>query len=273
VKNIHRGPRTDLGQTVKAPAGAQAPDYVDNTVLGYAYDGGYMTTVGIPARKIGTPTTPPGDYSLGLGQFPYAWLEAPDPTYNTLNFDFSTDLGLLAQSSPVVSYSTSLDISQFINYGHKIIWYHGLSDPGPPVLGTIAYYDALTEQHGGLQAAQSFSRFYPVANMDHCSGGATTDQFDLLTPLTQWVESATAPGPIPATGVNFNAATYQVGFVSGPPDNAPTTRDRPLCPYPQEARFTGKKTMVNGVPVAANPADLANAANYKCTMPAPPYLQ
>lgn len=40
VKNIHRGPRTDLGQTVKAAAGAQAPDYVDNTALGYAYDGG-----------------------------------------------------------------------------------------------------------------------------------------------------------------------------------------------------------------------------------------
>ena len=273
VENIHRGPRTDLGQTVKAPAGAQAPDYVDNTALGYAYDGGYMTTVGIPARKIGTPTTQPGDYALGVGQFPYAWLEPPDPPYNTLNFNFSTDLGLLAQSSPVTSYSTSLDISQFINYGHKIVWYHGLSDPGPPVLGTIVYYDALAEQHGGLQAAQSFSRFYPVPNMDHCSGGATTDQFDLLTPLTQWVESGSAPGPISATGVNFNAATYQVGFVSGPPDNAPTTRSRPLCPYPQEARFTGKKTMVDGLPVAANPTDLANVANYKCVMPDPPYLQ
>jgi hypothetical protein len=273
VKNIHRGPRTDLGQTVKAPAGAQAPDYVDNTALGYAYDGGYMTTVGIPARKIGTPTTPPGDYALGLGQFPYAWLETPDPTYNTLTFDYSTDLGSLAQSSPVVSYSTSLDISQFVNYGHKIIWYHGLSDPGPPVLGTILYYDALAKQHGGLQAAQSFSRLYPVPNMDHCSGGATTDQFDLLTPLTQWVEGGAAPGPIPATGVNFNAATYQVGFVSGAPDNAPTTRSRPLCPYPQEARFTGNTTTVDGVPVAANPADLANPANYKCIMPPPPYLQ
>ena len=109
--------------------------------------------------------------------------------------------------------------------------------------------------------------------MDHCTGGATTDQFDMLTPLTQWVESGTAPGPIPATGVNFNAATYQVGFVSGAPDNAPTTRSRPLCPYPQEARFTGSTTMVNGVPVATNPADLANASNYTCIMPSPPYLQ
>lgn len=273
VEQIHQGPRTDLGQTVEAPDGAQARDHVDNTALGYAYDGGYMTTVGIPARNIGTPTRAPGNYSLGLNQFPYAWLLSPNPSYNTLTFNFSADLGLLAKSSPVVSYSTSLDISKFINYGHKIIWYHGLSDPGPPVLGTIMYYDAMANQHGGLEAAQSFSRLYPVPNMDHCSGGATTDRFDMLTPLMQWVENGAAPGPVTATGVNFNAATYQVGFVSGSPDNAPTTRSRPLCPYPQEARFSGNTTTVNGVPVATNPADLASAANYSCITPSPPYLQ
>jgi hypothetical protein len=273
VKHINQGPRTDLGETIQAPAGAEAPDHVDNTAVGYPYDGGYMTTVGIPARKIGTPTTPPGDFGLGLGQTPYAWISPPDPPYNTLTFNFTTDLGLLSKSSPAVSYSTSLDISKFVNYGHKIIWYHGLSDPGPSVLGTIIYYNAMAKQHGGLKAAQNFSLLYPVPNMDHCSGGATTDHFDPLTPLTQWVEIGTAPGPLPATGVNFNATTYQVGFVSGPPDNAPTTRSRPLCPYPQEARFTGSTTIVDGVPVASNPADLANAANYMCITPSPPYLQ
>lgn len=273
VEDINQGPRTDIGQTVQAPAGAQAPDHVDNTAVGYAYDGGYMTTVGIRARKIGTPTTPPGDYALGLGQFPYAWISPPNPSYNTLSFNYGANLGLLNKSSPVVSYSTSLDISKFVNYGHKIIWYHGLSDPGPPVVGTIEYYNAMANQHGGLQAAQKFSRLYPVPNMDHCSGGATTDQFDMLTPLTQWVENGTPPGPVPATGVNFNAATYQVGFVSGSPENAPTARSRPLCPYPQEARFTGSTTIVSGVPVATNPADLANASNYACIMPSPPYLQ
>ena len=236
---------TNEGPGIKAPAGAVAPNYVDNTAVGYAYDGGFMTTVGIPARDIGQPTSPPGNFGAGTLSFPYAFISPPDPTYFILDFNFATDTGLLKTSTPVVSYSTSLDISKFINYGHKIIWYHGLSDPGPPVLGTIVYYDAMANCYGGLQASQSFSRLYPVPNMDHCSGGATTDQFDLLTPLTQWVESGTAPGPISATGVHFDAATYQVGFVSGPPANAPTTRSRPLCPYPQEARFTGSTTMVN----------------------------
>jgi hypothetical protein len=49
------------------------------------------------------------------------------------------------------------------------------------------------------------------------------------------------------------------GFV-----NAPTTRSRPLCPYPQQARFSGNTMLVNGVPVATNPPDLANASNYSC---------
>ena len=234
-----------------------------------------MTTVGIPARKIGTPTTVPGDFALGVGTFGYGYFFPADPTYYSLDFDFNSpaDLAMLSPSTPLVTYSTSLDISKFVNYGHKIIWYHGLTDPGPPVLGTINYYNEMANQHGGLQKVQSFSRLYPVPNMDHCTGGATTDQFDMLTPLTQWVENGQAPGAVTARGTNFTAAVYQVPFVSGPPANAPTTRSRPLCPYPQEARFTGSTTVVNGVPLATNPADLANASNYSCTMPSPPYLQ
>jgi feruloyl esterase len=232
-----------------------------------------MTTVGIPARKIGTPTGVPGDFSLGVGTFGYGYLSPAMPTYYTLNFNFDTDQHLLSPNTPEVYNSTSLDISKFINYGHKIIWYHGLSDPGPPVTGTLLYYNGLAAQNGGLQAIQSFSRLYPVPNMDHCTGGATTDQFDMLTPIVQWVENGTAPTSVPATGTNFTAAVYQVGFVTGAPDNAPTTRSRVLCPYPQEARFTGSTTMVNGVPVATTPADLANGANYSCITVSPPFLE
>jgi hypothetical protein len=37
-----------------------------------------------------------------------------------------------------------------------------------------------------------------------------------------------------------------------------------LCPWPQQARFTGATTLVNGVPVASNPSALASASNYAC---------
>jgi hypothetical protein len=272
VKNINQGARNSAGQAIAAPAGTVAKDHTENIVQGYAYDGGYMTTVGIPARNIGSATRPPGNEGQ-VAQLPYALLTPADPSFDPLAFNFDSDIDMLRVSTPKIAYSTSLDISQFIRYGHKIIWYHGLTDPGPSAVGTINYYNGMAKQHGGLEAAQKFSRLYPIPNLDHCTGGATTDQFDMLTPLAEWVEHGTQPGPIPAKGITFDAATYQVGFVSGPPDNAPTTRNRPLCPYPQEARFTGSVALVQGVPVATNPADLANVSNYQCIMPSPPYLQ
>ena len=75
----------------------------------------------------------------------------------------------------------------------------------------------MANRYGGLQASQSFSRLYPVPNMDHCTGGATTDQFDLLTPLTQWVESGTAPGPITGDGRAFQRRDLSGGFCFGSP--------------------------------------------------------
>ncbi|MGH7090296.1 MAG: tannase/feruloyl esterase family alpha/beta hydrolase, partial [Stellaceae bacterium] len=260
VMRINRGPRNARGQTIEVPAGLQAPDHVDATIEGYQYDAGFMSTASIPLRKIGRPGGAPGDYALGLNQFPYAWISPPNPSYDPLAFNFGTDLGLLSKATPVVSYSTSADISKFIARGNKIIWYHGLSDPGPPVLGTILYYREMAAQHGGIAAAQRFSRLYLVPNMGHCSGGPATDQFDMLTPLVQWVENGVSPGPVPATGTNFTPALYQVDFVPTAP-----TRTRPLCPYPQEARYTG--------PTGSGlTAGLASLSNYSCIMPpAPPH--
>jgi hypothetical protein len=259
VRNINQGPRNSKGQEITAPAGAVAKDHVTNVAQGYAWDGGWMTTVGIPTRKIGNPGRVPGDFALGVGTFGYAFLSPAQPTFYTLDFNFDTDLGMLSPETPVVTYSTSADIRRFVKYGHKIIWYHGLSDPGPPVLGTIKYYEEMAEQFGGLERAQNFSRLYPIPNMGHCSGGAATDQFNLLTPLTDWIENGVAPGPVPATGVNFTPSTYQVSFVSGP-----ATRTRPLCPYPKQPRFTGSVSIVGGVPVATNQADLADPTKYQC---------
>jgi Tannase and feruloyl esterase len=59
--------------------------------------------------------------------------------------------------------------------------------------------------------------------MGHCGGGPSTDQFDPLPPLVDWVEYGIAPDKIIASGTNFTSA--------------PTTRSRPLCLYPKEARY------------------------------------
>jgi len=242
VKKINQGPRNTLGQAIKVPAGAVARAPADNTIFGYAYDGGFMAASGIPARKIGTPTSPPGDFAQGLGQIPYIWMSPANPGFDPLRFDFDKDDANLNKNTPLVTYSTSTDISKFKARHGKIIWYHGVSDPGPPVQGTIAYYEGLAERNGGVEATKSFARLFLVPNMGHCRGGPATDQFDMLTPLVAWVEHGTAPDAIIASGTRFTSA--------------PTTRSRPLCPYPQETRYVGPAG-----------GDLAAAANYTCVAP------
>lgn len=242
IKTIREGPRNSLGQAIKSPSGGVVKDHADNTVRGYAYDGGYMAPSGIPPRKIGTPTSPPGDFLLGLGQMPYAWISPADPGFDPLNFNFDTDITRLNAQSPIVTYSTSLNLAEFKRRNGKIIWYHGLSDPGPPAASTIAYYKGLAERNEGFENTMKFARLFLVPNMGHCGGGPATDQFDLLTPLVSWVEDGAAPNVILASGTKFTSA--------------PTARSRPLCPYPQEVRYVGSSA-----------DDISIATNYKCVPP------
>jgi hypothetical protein len=241
LKKINEGPRDSLGHPVKSPAGGVIKDHADNTVRGYIYDGGYMTPSGLPPRKIGTPNSTPGDFFLGLGQMPYGWVSPPDPGFDPLSFNFDTDMARLNDHSPVVTYSTSLNITEFRRRSGKIIWYHGLSDPGPSAASTIEYYKEIAARNDGFENTMKFARLFLVPNMGHCGGGPATDQFDALTPLVNWVEHGVAPDSIPASGTNFTSA--------------PTTRSRPLCPYPQEVRYVGPAG-----------GDLSVASNYKCAI-------
>jgi hypothetical protein len=139
---------------------------------------------------------------LGLGR--YIWLLPANRSLNALTFDFDKDIANLNKSTPLVTYSASTDISKFKNRGGKIIWYHGLSDPGPPVLGTIEYYKQLAARAGGLAETKKFARLFLIPNMGHCSGGPATDQFDMLTPLIAWVEQGIAPNRIRRLGHAFH---------------------------------------------------------------------
>jgi len=71
--------------------------------------------------------------------------------------------------------------------------------------------------------------------MAHCSGGTGTDRHDPMTAIINWVEKDQAPTSIAASRVVDNQVM----------------RTRPLCPYPQVARYTGQGSM-------------DDAANFRC---------
>jgi hypothetical protein len=236
TKKIAEGPRTSSGERITTPDGT--------TLVGYPFDGGFMQPSGVPTRDIGTPTSPPGNIGLGSGQLPLFWFSTPNPAYNPLTVNYDADIPLVRSSSPAVNNST--EIGPFLGRGGKIIFYHGLSDSGPPWPYTLKYFENVKKRHGGgMAGAAEFMKLYLVPNMGHCSGNMATDQFDMLTPMVNWIENGVAPQEIVATGNRFQAAP---GAFTGLGN---TTRSRPLCPYPKTLRYKGA-------------GEISEASSYAC---------
>jgi feruloyl esterase len=84
--------------------------------------------------------------------------------------------------------------------------------------------------------ASNFAKLYRVPGMGHCSGGPATDQFDMLTPLVNWVEKGEAPDSVVASA---RGAGNAGGVNADLPAGWAADRTRPLCAYPKVARYSG----------------------------------
>ena len=133
------------------------------------------------------------------------------------------------------------------NRGAKVMVYHGVSDPIFSVNDTTAWYEGLRANNGG--DASNFARYFPVPGMSHCGLGPSTDEFDMLSALVNWVEKGQAPTSVVAQA---RGAGNAVGPNPDVPAGWSATRTRPLCPYPQVARLTPGAT------------DLESASSFRC---------
>ena len=136
------------------------------------------------------------------------------------------------------------NLSALKTHGAKLLVYHGTGDPVFSFDDTRDWYARVAQTNGG--DASDFARFYPVPGMNHCSGGPAADQFDLLTPLVAWVEQGQAPGAVVAA-----ARCDERGAECGRARVMGRGRTRPLCPYPQVARYNGS-------------GDVNSAASFSC---------
>ncbi len=163
------------------------------------------------------------------GFFKYMVFE--DPEWDFRSFDWDADLTFAIEKVGPVLDARNPDVDAFRDRGGKLIVYHGWADPDISALSAIDYYEAVasrldgdTDRDAGLAATAEFYRLFLVPGMGHCRGGPGPDQFDALSALEAWVEQDTPPERITASKV-------QEGEV---------LRTRPLCPYPQEATWTGQ---------------------------------
>jgi hypothetical protein len=119
--------------------------------------------------------------------------------------------------------------------GAKMVLYHGVSDAIFSAEDTRQWIERLDASQGGRAA--DFARYFPVPGMNHCSGGPSADQFDLLSPLVRWVEEGVAPQAVTA---RVRGASNPGGVNTELPADWAADRSRPLCAYPTVARYRGQ---------------------------------
>ena len=163
-----------------------------------------------------------------------------DRTFNTVFLDSFRPLHPLYDA-------INPDLTTFVGSGGKLILWHGLADPHISPMTSVAYYRAV-QKTIGVDAMQAFSRFHLFPGMSHCDGGEGPDQFDLLTPMKNWVVGGTAPEAIVATLPSADA--MKDGGPMGRPDPVPAYLEaepagmaavsRLVFPFPALAVWDGK---------------------------------
>jgi hypothetical protein len=145
-------------------------------------------------RYMAYPTDPPGSYSLS--QFHFSLSDYQKLTAISALYD-----------------ATDPDLSSFAADGGRLIIYQGWADQVIPPFGTVAYYKAVVDSAGSYPASQSFSRLYMIPAQYHClAGGAPAlAGADLLTPLIDWVQRGTVPGPLTLEVAAESRATGETG--------------------------------------------------------------
>jgi hypothetical protein len=174
-----------------------------------------------------------------------------NPAWDYKTFDVTRDVKAAVEKAAGILNATDPDLKAFHTRGGKLILYHGWSDAAIPAQNVINYYESVVKKMGAKQS-EGFVKLYMVPGMQHCAGGSGPNSFgqggvaqgeprnNIAAALEQWVEKGIAPNEIIAT-------RYKTG--SNPPV---AERTRPLCVYPQVARYKGS-------------GSTDDAANFVCT--------
>jgi feruloyl esterase len=150
----------------------------------------------------------------------------PKPTWTVATFDPDREIPALEPRFAADLNATDADLSKFKARGGKLILYHGWADQLLSPYNTLDYFESVNTAMGGEAATQEFARLFMVPGMAHCGGGpGPNDVSDAaIDAMVNWVEHSQPPAQVIASRRT----------ASGSVD-----RTRPLCPYPQVAKYKG----------------------------------
>jgi feruloyl esterase len=199
------------------------PRGVDGDFLWYGLErGADLRALNNSASGVGLP------FFITLDWFRYFLLQNPGFDWQTLTYE---QYLLLFQQS-VLEFQSVIatddpDLSAFRDAGGKVVFWHGTADPLIFFRGSLQYYQRLEESMGGAAKTRRFARFFVAPGVGHCGGGDGAAPTDLLDSVVRWVEQGKAPDQL------AGQRTDATGTV---------VLTRPICPYPEVARYTGHGT-------------------------------
>jgi feruloyl esterase len=226
LKKIYAGPRDSKGRQIM-------PGFSPGAETG---DGGWGLWI--------TGPSPGKSLQFDFGTQFFANMVHGNPAWDFHTFNVDRDLKAADDKFAPILNATDPDLQRFQQRGGKLILYHGWSDAAIPPVNAINYYQSVVAKMGAGNTGP-FLRLYMVPGMQHCGGGPGPNSFgqsgvaqgdplhDVDAALERWVEQGVAPDYVIATGGN---------------------RTRPLCPYPEVARWKGS-------------GSTDDAANFTCAKP------
>ena len=174
-------------------------------------------TLAGPLRD-GLPVT--RESAVAVNMFRYVIFKDPSWDFRTLILD--RDLSVAEKMDHGLNEASNPNLKPFFAHNGKMLLYHGWSDQVVPPKNSINYYESVVKSVGEAKAADSI-RLFLAPGMSHCGGGAGPNQLDTISAIEQWVENGKAPDQLVASHTT----------------DGKVDRTRPLCPYPQFARYQG----------------------------------
>ncbi len=173
-----------------------------------------------PGSELGWATLA-GPEAFGISVDAFKYIVFKNPNWDWHTFNPSSDFDLL-ESRAVGFNPPSANLKPFFDRGGKLLMYHGWADQQVASLNSVNYFTDVVKVAGNSSAGKSI-QLYMVPGMGHCQGGPGTDTFDKVAAIEQWVDTGRAPNEIVASHLT-----------AGKVD-----RTRPLCRYPQVAKYKG----------------------------------
>ena len=170
----------------------------------------------------------PDPYGNILDQYRYVVFKDPNWDWRTFNFDSDYKRSLAPEYT--LMNATDHNLKRFFAHEGKLLIYHGWNDPNVSPFNTIKYYQSVLDKMGGAARTTGNVRLFMAPGMGHCAGGEGPNTFDKIGTLDQWVEQSKVPDRI-------IASHNREGRID---------RTRPLCPYPQVAKYKGTGSTDDG---------------------------